>query len=122
MTSTLDGIYEKINMRGWAVYDASDSKPLPVFAKDGPVSELIVGKQYVVTPKIVDNKNPAALSYELKRIAETGNVPLIYLPNQTIPFCAFSIKPEKAIIHSIFEVECSLDDLLLVIDDLNKCQ
>ncbi len=122
MTLILENIYQKITERGWTLYDASDSKPLPLFAKEGPVTKLHVEKQYVVTPKIADDKNPLALRSELKKIAETGNVPLIYLPINAIPFCAFSIEPKKAIIHGMSDIECSLDDLLLLIDDLNSCE
>lgn len=114
----LEGIVEKINSKGWNLYEFKSDENINVAVPRGAVSRLEIGKDYVLFPRIKEDKDLLKMNVALEEMEKNKVFPLINYNNIPVALAYFSFRERRLIVHGVTEVEIDYGSFREVLDTL----
>jgi len=114
----LEELLKKINDKGWNLYEFGAEENLELAVPKGAASELVVGKNYVVIPRISQDKDLVRVKEAIKGISRRQVFPIMRYLGEPLPLTYFSLKQDIVTVHAETDVDINYRSFSKSLDTL----
>ena len=116
----LSEIKQKINQRGWNVYEFSDDDTIYTAAPRGPATSLEIGKQYSLFPQVNDPTNVEQVQSGCRYVSQGGRYATIAHKGRPIVLVIVAVHPAEIVTRGAIENHLSYQDFSRALETLTS--
>jgi hypothetical protein len=116
----LTTILEKINEKGWNLYEAASDETRDDVIPRGPAESLEYGKQYIIYPSDEDSKNIEKISAKSIYLSDKGITPCFRKRGSLIAMVLLAFREHHVLMRGAEDLEIPYHQFIKNLDTLKK--